>query len=436
MEQPNFQKGERGKMNYSDSTFIQDLRDGLRCGMTEALRLYKSLSSVDVSGVERTLYPTIREYTVKYLDAIGYHYLVSNPSFFVIGETTIAGTSKKADGFICDIEIGKPLYVIEIGISNTDKFWDDYRKCVDEWSRTGILGAFILFFDSNGSDEKVNRLDGSVLRTPKNENFEIYPLVLPTNPNFYNAFESITCFRYFERHSDLLFNMITLSDRTNKGVIGKAERWTSDVIAPLLEDRRKFLVNKIINTEAIDFTTLDNALKLKPEVIVLQGGINPFRKFDKDMRNAFDSYIESKKPKIIIFSDWIESDEWETDATMNSLLPVEFIGKNHKDGQWDYFNNPLHFGNQIIPVSNKTMDLHGLINIDYFITGFTKTKIKPSKDIISVVNVKLDDAEYPFIVVNKSNNVTFVASGTGGWGQNWYDKYSDGYRLLWEKIIF
>jgi len=417
-------------MDYTDLTFVEDLQNALRCGMTEALRQFRALTNVDVKGVERTLYPIIREYALKYLDSIGYSYLTKDPSFFVIGETTISGTSKRADGFICSPELGEPIYAIEVGISDSSKFWEDYEKSVDEWSRTGIFGVFILFFDSTGDDVKLNRLDGAILRTPKSDNFRIMPLILPLDPSFDSALESITYFQYFSRHNKLTLRAITLSDRTEE-----AHRWTTNIIAPLLEKQNKFLINRILSSKIIDRKRFKDALSISPELIVLQGGICPFKNFDEDMRKKFDRYVKEKEPIIVIIADWLEKEDWESDSIMSEILPVEFLGSDHKAGKWDYFNSPLYFGKEIIPADNAFLDLKELSNSNYCVKGFTKTKLKTDRFLKTDMKVKIEEEVYPFIVSAPSNKIVFVASGAGGWGQNWYGKYVEGYQLLWREIL-
>jgi len=424
-------KGE--KIDYSNPRFIEDLKNAFRCGMTEALRQLKSLKSVDVEGVEKTLYPTIREYTLKYLDSIGYNYLTRYNNFFVIGETTILGTTKRSDGFICSSELGEPIYAIEIGISDSKKFWSDYKKCIDEWSRTGILGVFILFFDEKGDDPILFLLDGSELVTPKKEEFKIFPLVMPLKPSFERAMESKTCFQYFNRHNEMVFRILTISDREEKDI----RKWTDDLVSPILEEKEKFLINRILNAGDIDEKKLRDILEDKPNLIIIQGNKSPFSDFNKETRKHFEVFINENKPAIVIIANWLDAQDWENDETMSKLLPVKFIGKNHTDGKWDYWNNPLLFGEDIIPVKDSYLDLKDISDSNYYIKGFTKTKLKRYKDL--EVDMEVIDKEtkkkFPFIVSNPRKKIVFLASGVGGWGSNWYRKYRHGYQVLWREII-
>ena len=270
-------------MTFTSKKFINDFQNAFRYGMADALRHLSSLQKVDVTGVERTLYPIIRATVIKYLESIGYFYLTQHPNFFVIGETSISGTSKRADGFICDPVNGIPLYALEVGIGSSDKFWSDYQKSIDEWSRTGILGAFILLFENSGNDSSLYRLDSSVLRTPLNETFCIYPLILPVNPGFQDAMLSLTCFDYFERHQQFILNVMTISDRDP----GEIRRWTTNLISPIIEEENRFLVNRVFNTEIVTIHQLKDAFDKKTDVIVLQGGICPFNNFNDEMGRIF-----------------------------------------------------------------------------------------------------------------------------------------------------
>jgi hypothetical protein len=82
------------------------------------------------------------------------------------------------------------------------------------------------------------------------------------------------------------------------------------------------------------------------------------------------------------------------------------------------------------------MDLKGLNNNSYFVSGFTKTLTKPDKDVKVEMIVKSNNEGYPFIVSNLAKGIIFIASATGGWGSNWFNKYPEGYQVLWKKIIY
>lgn len=414
-------------MDYSSPIFVNDLRNALRCGMTEALRHHNSLAAVDVTGVERTLYPMIRDYALKYLQAQGYNYLTDDPNFFVIGETSILGTKRKADGFICAPDIGQPIYALEVKIAGLDEFEEDYRKVTNEWSGTGLLGAFILLFDRKKDCRDVYRLDGATLTTPRNDGFAIMPLILPLDPSVEDAFESATCYEYFRRHGRQLFvTALTLSGiRWTRTV-----PWTSDVIAPVIEQGSKRLLNSIVETENFQPARFQTFLNRNPSLIVLQGGRCPFRSFDAPSRRLFGEYLERHKPVVVIFANKkFEGQEWEDDSTMSSLLPVVF-NPNLVNGLREVF-----FGTDIRPGQNPTLHLEGLNDTAQSVKGFAMAEPKPDRELTIDMTVRFEDQVYPFVVTEPDRRIVFVASGTGNWGLPWYKNYSEGFQMFWNEVL-
>lgn len=65
--------------------WIDDLRDALRAGMVNSVELLRELKTLDVSGVERAVYPEIKSKAIDYLRALGYRRLVENPGFSSLG---------------------------------------------------------------------------------------------------------------------------------------------------------------------------------------------------------------------------------------------------------------------------------------------------------------------------------------------------------------
>lgn len=392
----------------------------------EALRQFNSLGDVSVTGVERTLYPMIREHALRYLDALGYSDLTRHPGFFVIGDTTISGTRRKADGFICAPDLGEPIYALEVGFGGLDKFESDYQKSVNEWTRTGLLGIFILLFDVSNDCDPIYRLDGATLSTPRNEGFAIMPLVLPITPRVETAFESITCFQYFERHGQrLLRRGITFSDRAATDVRG----WTSEFIDPLFERNRQFFVNSVLDTTRLDEQRLVDLLQKEPQLLVLQGKISPFKSFTEELRAKLESYIRSHSPAIVIFADWFRGQEWESDRTMSDLLPVEF------DPQEVTGWRKAFFGRQIRPGANSFLNLVSLDAPQKYVKGFACSKVKAGREVSIDLEVEFEGVVYPFVVSEPARSIVFVASGIGGWGSPWRNDYGEGFSTLWQQIL-
>src|SRR5581483_6431998 len=100
-------------MILTENRFISDLQEALRRGMVAALGQHQLLTKNGATGVERTLYPKIRETAIEYLEALGYSYLTTDPNFFVIGEVGVPGTNKRADGLICEPDTGSPVFALE-----------------------------------------------------------------------------------------------------------------------------------------------------------------------------------------------------------------------------------------------------------------------------------------------------------------------------------
>lgn len=416
-------------MDLKDIRFVTDLQEALRCGMVEALGQHQKLTKLGASGVERTLYAKIREKAVEYLNSLGYSYLTSDPAFFVIGEVTVPGTNKRADGLICDPTSGNPVYALEVGMAGAGKFHEDFEKTLEEWTRTGLNGVFILLLDTEGGNDKIYSLDGAVLRTPRKESFVIYPLILPTKPSLGAALLSTTCARYWDRRSGQTVRVLAFSDRDRGEVI----KWTTDLIQPVAEAEQKMCVTEIFDPSKKSDT---EAFKLfsdfRPQIIIAQGVQSPLKLLGSRSKARFEQYRKQENPLLVFMGDWLERKYWEGDTLTNSLLPVTILGENQKDGKWDCPQPLPKFGKQIRPTKKPFLDLSELTAVDCSIKGFVKVKTRPNVSVDLEIEA---DGIYPLIVSNFAERVIWFSTGIGGWGSEWYNKYAESYQMVWREIL-
>jgi len=299
------------------------------------------------------------------------------------------------------------VYAIEIGIGDARKFWQDYHKSITDWASAGVAGVFVLLLQV-GDEDGAAWLDGAVLRTPRNHDFAIYPLILPLGDQLNEEMrKSITAVEFFRRHrQELVQRILTISDRDP----GEVRRWTSDVMGPAAAELGRILHHELVRSAE---STRQTAYMEALDVLVVQT--------EKPPHLPFSSLVPEERPLIVILADWLDGYAWTTNEDWRCLLPVEIVGKTYSDGQWNCFEQPRLFGRDIRPSERGNLNLAQLTESRYGVLGFVKTSVRRDdiwKDITVDATIRDTDGQtYPFVVSSKSQRVVFVASGVGGWGE-------------------